>query len=139
MLDLRWNGLCDCPDLTRLRVWAALLNYGNEPRPFSEMVNLAQSLENHGTTQEIVALKAAIRASRGKRRSMNTSTEDKIKGTFHEVKGAIKEEVGKVTNDHDLKAEGRTEKKAGEIQHHVGDAKEDVAKLKDKLTRVEKE
>jgi uncharacterized protein YjbJ (UPF0337 family) len=27
---------------------------------------------------------------------MKTSTKDKIKGSFHEVKGTIKEEVGKV-------------------------------------------
>ena len=31
---------------------------------------------------------------------MKTSTEDKIKGCCHEVKGAIKEEVGKVTSVH---------------------------------------
>jgi uncharacterized protein YjbJ (UPF0337 family) len=27
---------------------------------------------------------------------MKTSTKDKIKGSFHEVKGAIKQDVGKV-------------------------------------------
>jgi uncharacterized protein YjbJ (UPF0337 family) len=32
---------------------------------------------------------------------MKTSTRDKIKGSFHEVKGTIKEQVGKVTNDRD--------------------------------------
>ena len=43
---------------------------------------------------------------------MKTSTKDKIKGSFHEVKGAIKEEVGKVTNDRSLKAKGKVEKKS---------------------------
>ena len=38
---------------------------------------------------------------------MKTSTKDRIKGSFHEVKGTIKEEVGKVTNDRNLKAEGK--------------------------------
>jgi uncharacterized protein YjbJ (UPF0337 family) len=41
---------------------------------------------------------------------MTTSTEDKIKGTFHEVKGKIKEQVGKLTDDRDLKADGKAEK-----------------------------
>ena len=40
---------------------------------------------------------------------MKTSTKDKIEGGFHEVKGTIKEEVGKVTNDSTLKTEGKTE------------------------------
>ena len=37
---------------------------------------------------------------------MKTSTKDRIKGSFHEVKGTIKEQVGKATNDRTLKAEG---------------------------------
>ena len=46
---------------------------------------------------------------------MKTSTKDRIKGSFHEVKGTIKEQVGKVTNDRDLKAEGKAEKKVGKF------------------------
>ena len=30
---------------------------------------------------------------------MSTSTKDEIKGTFHEVKGDIKEKVGQITNN----------------------------------------
>ena len=30
---------------------------------------------------------------------MKTSTKDKLKGSFHEVKGTIKEEIGKATSD----------------------------------------
>ena len=37
---------------------------------------------------------------------MKTSTKAKLKGSFHKMKGTIKEEVGKITNDRDLKAEG---------------------------------
>jgi uncharacterized protein YjbJ (UPF0337 family) len=33
---------------------------------------------------------------------MSTSTKDEIKGTFHEVKGKVKETVGQVTNNPDL-------------------------------------
>ncbi len=41
---------------------------------------------------------------------MKTSTKDKLEGSFHQVKGTIKQEVGKVTNDRNLKAEGKAEK-----------------------------
>jgi uncharacterized protein YjbJ (UPF0337 family) len=47
---------------------------------------------------------------------MKTSTKDKIEGSFHEVKGSFKERLGKVTNDRALKAEGKSEKKAGKVQ-----------------------
>jgi uncharacterized protein YjbJ (UPF0337 family) len=51
---------------------------------------------------------------------MNTSTEDKIKGTCHEVKGAVKEEAGKVTGNCCTEAKGKIEKDAGKLQHAVG-------------------
>ena len=61
---------------------------------------------------------------------MKTSTEDKIKGSCHEVKGAIKEEAGKVTNNCCLETKGKVEKNAGKVQHHVGAAEEVIEKLK---------
>ena len=64
---------------------------------------------------------------------MKTRTKDKLKGSFHEVKGTIKEQIGKATNDRELKAEGKAEKNAGKVQQRIGDAKEAVVKLKDKL------
>ena len=64
---------------------------------------------------------------------MKTSTKDRIKGGFHEVKGTIKEQVGKATNDRKLKAEGKAEKSGGKVQQRIGQAKEAVAKLKGKL------
>ena len=51
---------------------------------------------------------------------MNPSTEDQIKGKFHEVKGELKEKVGKVTNNPDLTAEGQDESIGGTIQKKVG-------------------
>jgi uncharacterized protein YjbJ (UPF0337 family) len=50
---------------------------------------------------------------------MNPSTEDKIKGSCHEVKGAIKEEAGKVTNNCCTEAKGKAEKNAGKAQLSV--------------------
>jgi uncharacterized protein YjbJ (UPF0337 family) len=101
------------------------------------MVNIAQSSESHEITKNVG------RQSRNPnftdpRRNMKTSTKDKIKGSFHEMKGAIKEEVGKVTNDPKLKAAGRTEKNAGKIQQKISHAKEAVAKLKEKLAETKK-
>jgi uncharacterized protein YjbJ (UPF0337 family) len=62
--------------------------------------------------------------------NMKASTEDKIKGSLHEVKGAIREEAGKVTNNCCLEAKGKVEKNAGKLQHHVGVAEKAVEELK---------
>ena len=51
---------------------------------------------------------------------MKPSTTDQIKGTFHELKGAIKEKAGQVTNTPDLQAEGQAEKLAGKVQTKLG-------------------
>jgi uncharacterized protein YjbJ (UPF0337 family) len=37
---------------------------------------------------------------------MKPSTQDKTEGKIHEVKGKIKEEIGKVTSDPNLEGEG---------------------------------
>src|ERR1019366_5592069 len=41
---------------------------------------------------------------------MSQSTKDQIEGKFHEVKGEVKEKVGKVANSPNLEAEGQNEK-----------------------------
>ena len=51
---------------------------------------------------------------------MKRSTKDKAKGKFHEVKGEVKETVGRATNDPDLEVAGKTEKKAGKVQKWIG-------------------
>lgn len=51
---------------------------------------------------------------------MKPSTEDQIKGKFHEAKGAIKEKAGHATNNPNLEAEGQDEKVAGKVQKKVG-------------------
>ncbi|MGA9948693.1 MAG: CsbD family protein, partial [Xanthobacteraceae bacterium] len=40
---------------------------------------------------------------------------DRIKGSAHEAKGAIKQGVGKVTGDSKLETEGAAEKNAGKV------------------------
>ena len=54
---------------------------------------------------------------------MKQSTEDKAKGTFHEVKGKVKEKVGRATNNPDLEAEGQVEKIGGKVQKKIGQVK----------------
>jgi uncharacterized protein YjbJ (UPF0337 family) len=53
---------------------------------------------------------------------MKPSIKDRSEGKLHEMKGAIKEDVGKATNDPDLEVSGKTEKKAGKVQKWIGRA-----------------
>ncbi len=59
---------------------------------------------------------------------MKDSTTDKVKGTAHEAKGAVKEAVGKAVGNPDLEAEGTGEKVAGKVQKKVGDVEKVVEK-----------
>ena len=52
---------------------------------------------------------------------MKESTKDKAKGTFHEVKGNVKEKVGRATNNPNLEAEGSGEKIGGKILKKIGE------------------
>jgi len=51
---------------------------------------------------------------------MNQSTKDEAEGKFHEVKGKVKEKVGRATNNPDLEVEGDVEEFAGRIQKKIG-------------------
>jgi uncharacterized protein YjbJ (UPF0337 family) len=113
----------------------AIESVGSPSAAIAEMVNCAQTSQCHEIKKE-TALKHAIQASRGPRWNMKTSTKDRIKGSFHEVAGTIKEGVGNVSNDRNLKAEGKAEKKEGKVQQKIGHAKEAVADLKDKLAEL---
>jgi len=44
----------------------------------------------------------------------------------HEVKGAVKEQIGKATDNPKLQAEGTAEKVAGKVQKKVGDLEKAV-------------
>jgi uncharacterized protein YjbJ (UPF0337 family) len=52
---------------------------------------------------------------------MSESTKDKIEGKAHELKGAVKEKIGQVTNDPDLQDEGTAERIGGKVQKKIGD------------------
>jgi uncharacterized protein YjbJ (UPF0337 family) len=49
---------------------------------------------------------------------------DRAEGIGHQVKGAVKEGIGKVTGDQKTQAEGAAEKTAGKVQNAVGGAKD---------------
>ncbi len=51
---------------------------------------------------------------------------DRVVGAAHQVKGAGKETVGKVTGDAKTQAEGAAEKAAGKVQNAVGGAKDAI-------------
>jgi uncharacterized protein YjbJ (UPF0337 family) len=59
---------------------------------------------------------------------MKPSTKDEAEGTFHEVKGKIKEKVGQLTNDPGLEGEGIGEKIVGKIQKKIGQVEKVVEK-----------
>jgi uncharacterized protein YjbJ (UPF0337 family) len=52
---------------------------------------------------------------------MKDSTKDKVQGAIHDAKGAVKEKIGRATNNPNLEAEGQDEKVGGKIQKKVGD------------------
>ena len=51
---------------------------------------------------------------------------DRIVGAARQVKGAVKETIGRVTGDAKTQAEGAAEKAAGKVQNIVGGAKDTV-------------
>ena len=59
---------------------------------------------------------------------MKQSTTDKATGEFHEVKGKVKEKIGRAMNNPDLEAEGRGEKIGGKIQKKIGQVEKVLGK-----------
>jgi uncharacterized protein YjbJ (UPF0337 family) len=55
-----------------------------------------------------------------RRETMKPSTKDKIEGTLHEVKGKVKETVGRTVNNPNLENEGQAENLGGKVQKKVG-------------------
>jgi uncharacterized protein YjbJ (UPF0337 family) len=51
---------------------------------------------------------------------MKPSTKDQAEGTFHEAKGKVTAEVGRVINNPDLKNKGEAEQLGGKVQKKIG-------------------
>ena len=54
---------------------------------------------------------------------MKASIRDKAEGTFHGLKGKVKEMAGKLSDNPKLEAEGTSEKIAGKVQEKIGEVK----------------
>jgi uncharacterized protein YjbJ (UPF0337 family) len=54
---------------------------------------------------------------------MKSSTQDQVEGTFHKIKGKVKEVAGQLGDNPDLEAEGAGEKIAGKVQEKIGQVK----------------
>ena len=53
-------------------------------------------------------------------KTMKPSTQNEINGNIHEVKGALKSTVGKITNNPVLEAKGKAEHNLGKAEKKVG-------------------
>ncbi|HEX3817676.1 MAG TPA: CsbD family protein [Chthoniobacterales bacterium] len=54
---------------------------------------------------------------------MNSSSEDKAKGTVKEAVGNVKEKAGEAVGNPNLRDKGTAEKTEGKVQQKVGDVK----------------
>ncbi|HVW08034.1 MAG TPA: CsbD family protein [Bryobacteraceae bacterium] len=52
---------------------------------------------------------------------MDDSTKDRAEGAAHELKGNVKEKLGRAVGNPDLEDEGTGEKIAGKVQQKIGD------------------
>ena len=59
---------------------------------------------------------------------MKSSAQDAREGKLHEVKGSIKEVVGKAAGNSRLERKGKAEKRAGKVQEKVGQVKKVLGK-----------
>jgi len=51
---------------------------------------------------------------------------DRIKGSFEQAKGKIKEGVGKATGDSKLETEGKADQFTGKVQNTIGGLKDKI-------------
>jgi len=59
---------------------------------------------------------------------MKPGIQDEVEGKLHDLKGKVKEKVGKATKDADLEDEGQAEEIAGKVQEKVGQVKRVLGK-----------
>jgi uncharacterized protein YjbJ (UPF0337 family) len=70
----------------------------------------------------------SVEPNSDRRNTMKSSIRDKAEGTFHEVKGKVKEVSGKLSDNPELEAEGTGEKIAGKVQEKIGQVKKALGK-----------
>jgi uncharacterized protein YjbJ (UPF0337 family) len=55
--------------------------------------------------------------------NVTSSTHDEVEGKVHQAKGAVKEAIGKATNNPNLHDEGTAEKIDGKVEEKIGQVK----------------
>ena len=59
---------------------------------------------------------------------MKSGTRDQAEGTFHQIKGKVKEVAGELSDNPELEAEGTGEKIAGKVQGKIGQVEKVLGK-----------
>ena len=70
----------------------------------------------------------SVKSYSDRRDTMKSSIRDKAEGTFHEVRGKVKEVAGKLSDNPELEAEGKDEMFVGKAQEKIGQVKNVVGK-----------
>jgi uncharacterized protein YjbJ (UPF0337 family) len=91
------------------------------PRAFTGTLVAIYSMSELCFMRNFATEKCIVIFERGN--TMKSSMKDKMKGTFHETKGAVKEMAGKVTDNTKLEIKGKAEKLAGKAQGKLGQVK----------------
>ncbi len=65
------------------------------------------------------------------------STNDKIKGNWNELKGKLKQEYSKLTDNDLMYAEGKEDELLGRLQKGLGKTKDEVNTIIDRLSTTE--
>jgi uncharacterized protein YjbJ (UPF0337 family) len=97
-----------------MNLWLGLDRYGTAFRPVTLSIP-AGRFHVRNLFREFPLTSKTTR-----RDTMTLSTKDQIQGALHEAKGAVKEQVGKATNNPALVGKGQSEKFAGKVQKKLG-------------------
>lgn len=57
---------------------------------------------------------------------MGLPNKDEVEGKFDQAKGAVKETVGRATNDREMEDEGAADRAGGKVQEGFGEVKRKV-------------
>jgi uncharacterized protein YjbJ (UPF0337 family) len=57
---------------------------------------------------------------------MGLPNKDEVEGKFDQAKGAVKENVGRAINDHEMETEGQADRAGGNIKEGFGTARRKV-------------
>jgi uncharacterized protein YjbJ (UPF0337 family) len=63
-----------------------------------------------------------------RRTTMKSGTRDNAEGKMHQVKGKVKETIGKAVGNRNLQAEGQDEHLKGQVQEKIGEIKKVAGK-----------